>query len=149
ASRAIFRASHAGVWLVEGDSFACRTTSPSRIPLDADTVSAEALRTRRVVVVNRFAKSRWADGELARQYRPAAVLVAPLADGEGGLGVLPVGDVTHAHRFGPTDEEDAGLLAAIATVALRKDLLVQELMHASAAKSEFLASVSHDLRTPL
>ena len=157
ASRAIFRASRADLLMLEDDVLVPRgadadggetTLSPTR-PLAAAPILHESLRERRVIVVNDFMASRYADSARARQLRPAAVLAIPLADVEGELGLLVVSDAVEPFRFGPRDEEDARLLAAIATDTIRKGLLVESLRRASAAKSEFLASVSHDLRTPL
>jgi signal transduction histidine kinase len=157
ASRAIFRASRADLLMLEDGMLVPRgvdaddgaVTMSTRRPLSEAPILHESLHARRVVVVNQFMTSRYAASPRAQELRPAAVLAIPLADVEGDLGLLVVSDGSEPFRFGPRDEEDARLLAAIATDTIRKGLLVESLRRASAAKSEFLASVSHDLRTPL
>jgi len=156
ASRALFRMTRSVVMLVEGNELVERAAAGPqvrdvvlRLPLDSRLPPCEVLRTGTVLMVNRFRQTPYAAGLPEGANPPKAVLCAPLVDAGGPLGVFAISDFEHSYPFGDTDEEDARLLAAIATVALRKSLLMAQLMRASAAKSEFLASVSHDLRTPL
>ncbi|MEW6267956.1 MAG: ATP-binding protein [Thermodesulfobacteriota bacterium] len=156
ASRAIFRATRAVLLMLEDGVLHLRGVdggdvgeAPLRLPLAEAGVLADCLRERRVLVVNEFMSSPHAPQARARNLAPASFLAIPLADGEGDLGLLVVTDRDEPFRFGPLDEEDGRLLGTIATDSIRKRLLVEALRRANTAKSEFLASVSHDLRTPL
>jgi signal transduction histidine kinase len=156
AGRDLFRATGAWLLLLEDGALVGRIvagpgrgTVRVRIPMTATSAAAEAVREGRVLVVNEYLRSAYAASEVGSRFRPASILVVPLADGTGPLGAVMLHDREHPRRFGPTDEEDARLVASVAMAALRKVLLVDALTRASHAKSDFLASVSHDLRTPL
>jgi signal transduction histidine kinase len=156
ASREIFRATRADLLMFEDGMVVPRGTDPlpSSTPLrprplaEAPMLQA-AVAERRVIVANEFMRTSYAEFARRRHVAAAAVLAIPLVDAEGILGVLVVSHEVDPWRFGVRDEEDGYLLAAIATGTIRKAMLVESLRAASAAKSEFLANVSHDLRTPL
>lgn len=89
-------------------------------------------------------EAAWAEAELA----PRSLLVVPLRVRERVLGALSLG-WGDAGKYTPDDLWLARKLAERAALALENARLHREARRASEAKSEFLAAMSHEFRTPL
>ena len=86
----------------------------------------------------------WAASELA----PRSLMVVPLIVRGRILGALSLG-WSEAGKYTPDDLWLARKLAERAALAIENARLHREARRASEAKSEFLASMSHEFRTPL
>lgn len=77
------------------------------------------------------------------------ILVIPLLAQSKLLGVLSVFRKEGAKPFDTDDEDRLAAMADLASLALWKAKLLEEVQSADAAKSSLLATLSHELRTPL
>jgi signal transduction histidine kinase len=79
----------------------------------------------------------------------ASCLCVPLRKGERLIGVLGIGYAERTGRFARRQVALAKGLGHHAVIALETARLVRSLEDASRVKSDFVAAVSHDLRTPI
>lgn len=77
------------------------------------------------------------------------ILVIPLLAQSTLLGVLSVFRKDGERPFDTDDEDRLAAMADLASLALWKAKLLEEVQSADAAKSSLLATLSHELRTPL
>lgn len=89
-------------------------------------------------------ETEWTEADLA----PRSLLVVPLRVRERTLGALSLG-WSDAGKYTPDDLWLARKLAERAALAIENARLHREARRASEAKSEFLAAMSHEFRTPL
>jgi signal transduction histidine kinase len=86
---------------------------------------------------------------MLRQVGTTAVLSIALRRGDTLIGVQGAEYRGRAARFSPKQERIARGIAHLASLALERAQLIEELEAANQLKSEFVATMSHELRSPL
>jgi len=127
------------------------------LPLETYVAVAHAIATRQPVTVYRSQLDFLPEAQaLLRQADSYSRLVVPMIVGERVLGVVDWTDDNPDRLFSPDDIQLARTLVAQATIAVENALLFQELetraielAEVHRLRSQFLATISHELRTPM
>jgi signal transduction histidine kinase len=137
----------------EGGSFlACRGVvadlAGGSFPL-AGSVTARVYAQRRAIAIESIQESSPFFESLLGDRGVGPALVVPLIAHEALLGVIIVTRRVDTPLFDAQDEERLSTIADLAALGLWKARLLEEARAADAAKTAFLGTLSHELRTPM
>ena len=115
----------------------------------AGSVTARVFAERRAIAVETIRESSPFFEALLGHRGVGPALVVPLVAHEAFLGVLIVTRRVDTPAFDEVDELRLSTVADLAALGLWKARLLDEARAADAAKTAFLATLSHELRTPM
>lgn len=117
-------------------------------PLEG-TITGKVAAERRVSSIQSPAASSPFFAALLPRLGVGPVLLLPLLADQQLLGVLSITRDAGHPPFDETDEERLGVMVDLAAMALWKARLLEDAQSADAAKTSLLATLSHELRTPM
>jgi PAS domain S-box-containing protein len=125
------------------------TLRTARVSHEAIAELLSQLEHAEVLQVVTAAHPEWLPAVLLQRVGVRRALWAPLRRGHELIGALSAGYRQGAAPFTSTQERLARGIVHIASLALENARLVEELEQANRLKMDFLATMSHEFRTPL